>query len=74
MCLSHILFYPYPPVSTGGFFIDFLHLDKCKIGVNATPFHNRCRGTKCPYFNNEFTLNTKRAVRDKDGNTVMLMM
>lgn len=45
-------------------------MNQCKIGVNAPPFHNRCRGTKCPYFNDEFTVNTKRAARDKDGKTV----
>lgn len=45
-------------------------MSKCKIGVNAPPFHNRCRGTKCPYFDDEFSLNLKRAARDKDGNTV----
>lgn len=41
-----------------------------KIGVNAPPFHPRCRGTTCPYFDDEFTTNIKRAARDKDGNTV----
>ncbi|MDO5389287.1 MAG: minor capsid protein, partial [Clostridia bacterium] len=45
-------------------------MSQCKIGVNAPPFHNRCRGTKCPYFNDEFTVDTKRAARDKDGKTV----
>lgn len=45
-------------------------MKQCKIGVNAPPFHNRCRGTKCPYFDDEFTVNVKRAARDKDGNTV----
>lgn len=45
-------------------------MNQCKIGVNAPPFHNRCRGTKCPYFDDEFSVNLKRAARDKDGNTV----
>lgn len=37
-----------------------------KIGVTAPIFHNRCRSTTCPAFNDEFELNTKRAARDPD--------
>lgn len=37
-----------------------------KIGVTAPIFHNRCRSTTAPYFNDEFELNTKRAARDPD--------
>lgn len=45
-------------------------MSQLQVGINAPPFHNRCRGTKCPYFDDEFTVNVKRAARDKDGNTV----
>lgn len=38
-----------------------------KIGVTAPIFHNRCRSTSCPAFNDEFELNTKRAARDPDN-------
>lgn len=42
-----------------------------QVGVNAPPFHNRCRGTKCPYINDEFGTNIKRAARDPEtGKTV----
>ena len=39
-------------------------------GVNAPPFYPNCRCTTVPYFDDEFSLNLKRAARDKDGNTV----
>lgn len=46
-------------------------MNQLKVGINAPPFHNRCRGTKCPYFNDEFTTNIKRAARDPEtGKTV----
>lgn len=34
------------------------------VGVNAPPFHPNCRCTTVPYFNDEFTVNVKRAARD----------
>ncbi|VUZ28520.1 Uncharacterised protein [Acetobacterium wieringae] len=36
-------------------------------GITCPPFHNRCRSTSCPAFNDEFELNTKRAARDPDS-------
>ncbi len=39
-------------------------------GVNAPPFHPNCRCTTVPFFDDEFTVNLKRAARDKDGNTI----
>lgn len=46
-------------------------MNQCEIGINAPPFHNRCRGTKCPYFDDEFTTNIKRVARDPEtGKTV----
>ncbi len=46
-------------------------MNQLKVGINAPPFHNRCRGTKCPYFNDEFTANIERAARDPEtGKTV----
>lgn len=48
-------------------------MNQLKVGINAPPFHNRCRGTKCPYFNDEFTTNIKRAARDPEtGKTVYI--
>ncbi len=38
-------------------------------GVNAPPFHPRCRGTTIPYFDDEFTEDEKRATRGQDGKT-----
>lgn len=36
-------------------------------GVNAPPFHVFCRSTTCPYFDDEFTVNDKRAAKGDDG-------
>lgn len=36
-------------------------------GVNCPPFHTGCRGFTMPYFNDEFTVNEKRAARDENG-------
>lgn len=47
-------------------------LSDYKPWVTAPPFHNRCRTTTCPYFNDEFTLSEKRAVRNEDGKTVFI--
>lgn len=48
-------------------------MNQCEIGINAPPFHNRCRGTKCPYFDDEFTSNIKRVARDPEtGETVYI--
>lgn len=38
-------------------------------GVTAPPFHVWCRSTTCPYFDDEFTADSMRAARDKEGNT-----
>lgn len=40
-----------------------------QIGITAPPFHNFCRTTTCPYFNDEFELDVKRAARNSDGKT-----
>jgi len=37
--------------------------------VTAPPFHNRCRTTTCPYFDDEFEFDTKRAARNSDDKT-----
>lgn len=37
-----------------------------QIGITAPPFHPRCRGCTCPYFDDEFT-NGKRIARGDDG-------
>lgn len=39
-----------------------------KIGVNAPPFHVRCRTTTAPYFEDEFEFG-ERAARNTDGKT-----
>lgn len=39
------------------------------IGINSPPFHPRCRCTKIPYFNDEFTQGEERAYRGEDGKT-----
>lgn len=40
-----------------------------EIGVTAPPFHPRCRGTTCPYFDDEFSRAGERAARGEDGRT-----
>lgn len=40
-----------------------------QIGATAPPFHNRCRSTTCPYFDDEFTEDEMRAARGEDGKT-----
>lgn len=40
-----------------------------EIGVTAPPMHPNCRSCTCPYFDDEFTLNEKRAARKEDGKT-----
>lgn len=47
-------------------------MNELKTGINAPPFHNRCRGTTCPYFDDEFTTNIKRAARDENGKTIYI--
>lgn len=37
-----------------------------EIGVTAPPFHPRCRGCTCPYFDDEFTTG-ERIARGEDG-------
>ncbi len=43
--------------------------NEMQIGVNAPPFHPRCRCTTVPYFNDEFA-NGMRASRNEEGKTV----
>ena len=38
-----------------------------QVGSTAPPFHVNCRTTTCPYFDDEFTLNDKRAARGEGG-------
>ncbi|MEY8317743.1 minor capsid protein [Oscillospiraceae bacterium 50-58] len=38
-----------------------------EIGVTVPPFHPWCRGCTCPYFNDEFTLDSERIARAEDG-------
>ena len=38
-----------------------------QVGVNHPPFHNRCRSTSVPYFDDEFTAWEERIAKDKDG-------
>lgn len=44
-------------------------LEDLEVGVNAPPFHARCRTTKAPYFEDDRGLGV-RAARDKDGKTI----
>lgn len=37
------------------------------VGMTAPPFHCNCRSVTCPYFDDEFTEDSKRAARDEDG-------
>lgn len=39
------------------------------VGETAPPFHCRCRSCTAPYFDDEFTVDDKRAARDGDGKT-----
>ncbi len=45
-------------------------MSELRTGINAPPFHVRCRCTKCPYFDDEFSKNVKRAARDENGKSV----
>ena len=38
-------------------------------GVTAPPFHNYCRSTTVPYFEDDFELEGQRAARDENGKT-----
>ena len=38
-------------------------------GVTAPPFHNYCRSTTVPYFNDDYDIKDTRAARDEKGNT-----
>ncbi len=44
-------------------------MEDYKIGVTAPPFHPRCRGCTCPYFDDEFDSIGERAARGEDGRT-----
>ncbi|MDF2881520.1 MAG: hypothetical protein K0R54_2077 [Clostridiaceae bacterium] len=48
---------------------EHLPLSQYEPWVTAPPFHNRCRTTTCPYFDDEFELGTTRAARDSKGKT-----
>lgn len=39
------------------------------VGLTAPPFHPRCRGSTCPYFNDGLTVSETRAVRGSAGDT-----
>lgn len=38
-------------------------------GITAPPFHNYCRSTTVPYFDDDFDLEGERAARDEEGKT-----
>lgn len=38
-------------------------------GVTAPPFHNYCRSTTVPHFNDDYDIKDTRAARDEKGNT-----
>lgn len=38
-------------------------------GITAPPFHNYCRSTTVPHFDDDFELEGERAARDEDGKT-----
>lgn len=40
--------------------------------VTAPPFHNRCRSTTCPYFEDEFIVDEKRIARNPDGSQCLV--
>lgn len=40
-----------------------------QVGVTVPPLHPRCRGTTCPYFDDEFTEGDMRVARGEDGKT-----
>lgn len=40
-----------------------------RIGETAPPFHPRCRGCTCPYYDDEFMAGGQRAARDENGET-----
>ena len=40
-----------------------------RIGETAPPFHPRCRGCTCPYYDDEFMEGGQRAARDENGGT-----
>lgn len=42
-------------------------MSEYEVGVTAPPFHQWCRTTTVPYFDDEFELDTKRAARNEDG-------
>ena len=43
-------------------------ISEFSVGMTAPPFHPRCRGCTCPYFDDEFSIG-ERVARDKEGNT-----
>jgi SPP1 gp7 family putative phage head morphogenesis protein len=51
---------------------EHLPLAQYEPWVTAPPFHNRCRTTTCPYFDDEFELGTTRAARDSKGKTIQI--
>ncbi|MGN1319000.1 MAG: minor capsid protein, partial [Lachnospirales bacterium] len=44
-------------------------MSEYKIGTTVPPLHTNCRGTACPYFDDEFTKDEMRAARDEKGET-----
>lgn len=43
-----------------------------EIGVTAPIFHNRCRSTTCPSFDDDFGVPEMRAARDENGKTITI--
>lgn len=54
----------------GSFDGKVVNIKEFEAGVTVPPFHPYCRCTTVPYFNDEFTQDSKRIARDKDGNTI----
>ena len=40
-----------------------------ETGVTAPPFHNYCRSTTAPYFDDDYDITDTRIARDEDGET-----
>lgn len=45
------------------------NMSEWEVGVTAPPFHVFCRSTTIPYFDDDFGLEGKRAVKGEDGKT-----
>lgn len=54
----------------GSFDGKVVNIKEFEAGVTVPPFHPYCRCTTVPYFNDEFTQDSKRIARDKDGSII----